>query len=297
MGADQLKGLGVAMVTPFTENGAVDYPALENIVDHLLQGGVDYFVVLGTTGETPTLNEDEISDIIALVKKKVAGRKPIVLGLGGNDTLRLVEKIKKMDFTGIDAILSVSPYYNKPTQRGLLAHFNHVADASPVPVILYNVPGRTGVCLHVDTTLELAKHPNIIGTKEASGNMEMIGQTIANKPDDFLVISGDDSLTVPMISMGGDGVISVLANAYPADCAEMINAAFSNDYTKASDMHHRFTPLMKELFTEGNPAGIKSLMWLLGLLENNNLRLPLVPGSEKLMTSIKSMLLESVNKI
>ena len=296
MGADQLRGLGVAMVTPFTENGAVDYPALERIVDHLLHGGVDYLVVLGTTGETPTLNEDEISEIIALVKRKVAGKIPIVLGVGGNDTLRLVDKIKKMDFTGIDAILSVSPYYNKPTQRGLLAHFQHVADACPVPVILYNVPGRTGVCLHLDTTLKLAKHPNIIGTKEASGNMELISQTIANKPDDFLVISGDDALTVPMISMGGDGVISVLANAYPAECAEMMQAARTNNYSKASVLHRRYTPVIKELFTEGNPTGIKALMSLLGLLDNN-LRLPLVSGSERLMATFKTMLLESVNKI
>lgn len=296
MGADQLKGLGVAMVTPFTENGTVDYPALERIVDHLLEGGVDYFVVLGTTAETPTLKKEEVSEIIALVKKKVAGRKPIVLGVGGNDTIALAEKIKSMDFTDIDAILSVSPYYNKPTQRGLLAHFNHIADASPVPVILYNIPGRTGVCMSVETTLELAKHPNIIGTKEASGDLDQVSQIITNKPDDFLVISGDDGLVVPMMSMGGAGAISVIGNAYPAETSDMIKAALNNDFAKAADIHRKFSPVVKQLFAEGNPTGIKALMSLLGLLDNN-LRLPLLSASDELMTSFKSMLLEPVNKI
>ena len=296
MGADQLKGLGVALVTPFTSNGTVDYPALDRLVDHLLEGGVDYFVVLGTTAETPTLKSDEISEIIALVKKKVAGRKPIVLGCGGNDTLGLIEKIRATDFTGIDAILSVNPYYNKPNQRGLLAHFNHIADVSPVPVILYNIPGRTGVCMSVETTLELANHPNIIGTKEATGDLDHIGQIIAQKPADFLVISGDDGLVVPMVSMGGAGAISVIGNAYPAETVEMVHAALDNNFERAAQLHRNLTPIVKLLFAEGNPTGIKALMSQIGLLENN-LRLPLVPASDELMASFKSILLESVNKI
>lgn len=289
MRADQLRGLGVAMITPFTQSGEVDFPALDSLVDRMLEGNIDYFVILGTTGETPTLLDHEILNIISLVKEKVDGRKPIVLGVGGNDTMRLVAKIKKTDFSGIDAILSVTPYYNKPNQEGLIAHYTCIADASPVPVILYNVPGRTGVALSVETTLALANHPNIIGTKEASGQLDGIGQLIALKPADFLVISGDDALAVPMISMGGAGAISVLGNAFPAECTQMINAALEDDFVTASKINSQFSQIYSALFVEGNPTGVKAILSLRGQIENK-LRLPLVPASDELICCLRDLL-------
>lgn len=289
MRADQLRGLGVALITPFTQSGEVDFPALDGLLDKMLDGNVDYFVILGTTAETPTLLDSEIQQIVAQVRGKVAGKKPIVLGVGGNDTMRLVSKIKKIDFSDIDAILSVTPYYNKPNQKGLVEHYTCVADASPVPVILYNVPGRTGVELSVESTLTLAKHPNIIGTKEASGQLDKIGQVIAQKPDNFLVISGDDALAVPMASMGGDGLISVLANAFPAECTQMVNAALSNDFETASQLNSRFSQIFSAIFIEGNPTGIKAILSLRGEIQNK-LRLPLVAASDELQACFKNLL-------
>ncbi|MEE0997588.1 MAG: 4-hydroxy-tetrahydrodipicolinate synthase [Paludibacteraceae bacterium] len=270
-------GMGVALITPFKEDDSVDFEALSRLLDYQLQNNIDYLVVLGTTAETPTLSEEEKSEIVQFVKDKVNGRVPIVLGVGGNNTRAIVEKLKKDNFDGIDAILSVVPYYNKPSQEGMFQHYSAIAENSPVPVILYNVPGRTGVNMTAETTLRLArKYKNIIGIKEASGNIVQMNDIIKNKPADFMVISGDDGITYPLITMGAVGVISVIGNAFPKEFSQMVRLALQGDYNSARIIHHKFTELFDLLFVDGNPAGVKCILSIMGYLENK-LRLPLVP--------------------
>lgn len=277
MGNINLRGLGVALITPFKPDFEIDYAALGRMVDHVLSGGVDYIVVLGTTGETPTLTAEERKEVRGFVKEKVAGRVPLVLGMGGNCTQALVNEIKATDFDGYWAILSVAPFYNKPSQEGLYQHYATIAKASPLPVVLYNVPGRTGVNITAHTTLRLAKDfEHICAIKEASGNFKQIEEIINNKPEHFQVISGDDALTYPLITLGAEGVISVVANAYPKEFGEMVRLCIDGNFQKALPIHYSFTKLYDELFVDGNPAGVKALLHKLGMIENV-LRLPLVP--------------------
>lgn len=272
-----LKGMGVALITPFKEDESVDYEALGRLVDYLLQNGADYLVVLGTTAETPTLTEEEKKKIIELVVTKVRHRIPIVLGVGGNCTKSVVDKLKNDNFEGIDAVLSVVPYYNKPSQEGIYQHYKAIAQATDLPVILYNVPGRTGVNMTAETTLRLAREfKNIIAVKEASGNITQMDDIIKNKPKDFNVISGDDGITFPLITLGAIGVISVIGNAFPREFSRMVRLALAGDYESARTIHHRFTELFSLLFIDGNPAGVKSMLSMMGFVENR-LRLPLIP--------------------
>jgi 4-hydroxy-tetrahydrodipicolinate synthase len=276
---NKFRGLGVAMVTPFKKDKAVDFEALNKLTEHLVSNGADYLVVMGTTGENPTISISEQLDILNEVKKVNEGRKPIVFGLGGNDTDAVVRKMKSVDWKGIDAILSVSPYYNKPNQEGVYRHFKAVADASPVPVIIYNVPGRTGSTISVETTLRLAQHKNIIATKEASGDMEHCMAILGQKPEDFEVISGDDSLTLPFLSVGMSGVISVIGNAYPKDFSQMVNYALEGNIENARYLHYKLLPLMTGIFMDGSPGGIKEVLASLDICETH-LREPLYPVSK-----------------
>ena len=277
MGRINLKGMGVALITPFKKDGNVDYTALSRVVDYQLQNGTDYLVVLGTTAETPTLTPEEQKEVIQLVITKVGGQIPIVLGVGGNNTHAIVQKLKSDNFSGIDAILSVVPYYNKPSQEGIYQHYKYIAEASPLPVVLYNVPGRTGVNMLAETTLRLAhEFDNLVAIKEASGDMTQIGKIIKHKPEDFLVISGDDGITFPLITFGAVGVISVIGNAFPKEFSRMVRLALAGDYANALTIHHSFTELFDLLFVDGNPAGVKSMLNMMGFIENE-LRLPLIP--------------------
>lgn len=273
----KLQGLGVALVTPFKADKSVDFESLANIVDHLLAGESDFIVVLGTTGETPALSAEEKLAIRDFVRRRVNGRLPLVLGVGGNNTMALVEQLNSDDFSGFSAILSVVPYYNKPSQEGIYQHYKAIAEASPLPVILYNVPGRTGVNMSADTTLRLARDfHNIIGVKEASGNFTQIEEIIKNKPARFNVISGDDAITFPLMTLGATGVISVIGNAFPREFGRMVRLCLRGEFDAALPIHFRFTELFNLLFVDGNPAGVKCTLHQLGLCENE-LRLPLVP--------------------
>ncbi|GHT74339.1 4-hydroxy-tetrahydrodipicolinate synthase [Bacteroidia bacterium] len=292
MGRINLKGMGVALITPFKSDGNVDYTALSRLVDYQLRNGTDYLVVLGTTAETPTLTPEEQKEVVQLVISKVNGQIPIVLGVGGNNTSALVQKLKTEDFNGIDAILSVVPYYNKPSQEGIYQHYKCVAQASSLPVVLYNVPGRTGVNMSAETTLRLAREfENVVAVKEASGNMTQIGMIIKNKPADFQVISGDDGITFPLITFGAVGVISVIGNAFPKEFSRMVRLALAGDYTSALTIHHRFTELFELLFVDGNPAGVKSMLCMMGYIENE-LRLPLIPTQITTYEKIRNVLQE-----
>lgn len=272
-----LKGMGVALITPFRDDETVDFPALARLIEYQIQNGIDYLVVLGTTAETPTLTEEEKQQIRTFVIEQVKGRVPIVLGLGGNNTRAIVESLKTMNFDGVDAILSVVPYYNKPSQEGIYQHYKAIASATKLPVILYNVPGRTGVNMTAETTLRLARDfDNIVAIKEASGNITQMDDIIKNKPADFMVISGDDGITFPLITLGAVGVISVIGNAFPREFSRMVRLALQGDYTSALTIHHRFTELFGLLFVDGNPAGVKCLLHAMGYIQNR-LRLPLVP--------------------
>lgn len=272
-------GMGVALVTPFDNNKDIDYPALERVVNHIVDNGADFLVVLGTTGETPTLSTDEKIAVAKYVKDKADGRIPLVLGLGGNNTAEVISQLKEWDLSGYSAILSVVPAYNKPPQEGIYMHFKAIAEASPLPVILYNVPGRTGVNMTADTTLRLAREvPGIIGIKEASGNLHQIQRLLREKPDNFTVLSGDDSLTYPLMTLGAQGVISVLGNAYTRDFADMVHLCLEGNYIEAVDYHYKFRDFIPLLFVDGNPAGVKYVLNKMGLIENE-LRLPLVPIS------------------
>jgi 4-hydroxy-tetrahydrodipicolinate synthase len=272
-----LKGMGVALVTPFKSDKSIDFEALGRLLEYQLKNSIDYLVVLGTTAETPALTADEKRQVREFVVERVNGRVPLVLGMGGNNTMGVVEEIKSTDLTPFKAILSVVPYYNKPSQEGIYQHYSVIAKASPVPVILYNVPGRTGVNMAPETTLRLAKEfSNIIGVKEASGNIQQMDEIIKNKPADFMVISGDDGITFPLLTLGAIGVISVIGNAFPKEFSKMVRLALEGDYERALAIHHRFTELFKLLFVDGNPAGVKCVLNAMGFIENE-LRLPLVP--------------------
>lgn len=271
------KGLGVALITPFCQDGSVDYDALSRLVEYQLDNGADFFCILATTGETPTLTREEKQNIKQLVVEKVRHRVPILMGCGGFNTAAVVEELQTGDFSGVDGVLSVCPYYNKPSQEGLYQHFKTIAAATSLPVVLYNVPGRTGVNLKAETTVRLARDcQNIVAIKEASGSLEQVDEIIKNKPADFDVISGDDALTFPMVSCGAVGVISVIGNALPKEFSKMIRLEFRGEYEAARKIHHRFTDLFGLLFIDGNPAGVKAMLHEMGFIENV-LRLPLVP--------------------
>ncbi|MDE5921424.1 MAG: 4-hydroxy-tetrahydrodipicolinate synthase, partial [Paramuribaculum sp.] len=264
-----LRGMGVALITPFKKDKSVDYQALARLLDYQIKNGVDYLVVLGTTAETPALSPEERRDIKQFVAERVAGRVPLVVGCGGNCTADVVKEAQNVDSSRFDAILSVVPYYNKPSQEGIYQHYSAIAEASPVPVILYNVPGRTGVNMTADTTLRLAAdHPNIVAIKEASGNINQMDEIIKHKSDSFSVISGDDGITFPLITLGAVGVISVIGNAFPKEFAKMTRLALEGDFDAARAIHHRFTDLFSLLFVDGNPAGVKCLLHAMGFIEN-----------------------------
>lgn len=291
----RFKGSGVAIVTPFKNDTSIDFSALGRVVEHVIGGGINYIVVLGTTGESVTLTKDEKKAVISYVIEAVNGRVPIVAGIGGNNTQEVINTIRHTDFTGIDGILSVAPYYNKPTQRGLFQHFKSIANCSPVPVIMYNVPGRTGCNLTADTCIELAKEcENIAGVKEASGDLSQIMKIIRGKPESFNVISGDDMLTLPVIAAGGAGVISVLANAFPAATAELVSNALKSNYKTAREIQLKYLEMIELLFTEGNPAGVKAMLAILNKCQNI-LRLPLVPVGRSTLTRIQKAV-EEVTK-
>lgn len=286
------KGLGIALITPFTSDGSVDYNALKRIIDYQLDNGADFLCILATTGETPCLTKDEKSAIKTLVVNRVKGRVPILMGCGGNNTRAVVEEIRETDWLGVSGVLSVCPYYNKPSQEGLYRHFKAIAEACPLPVVLYNVPGRTGINLKAETTVQLAEDcENIIAIKEAGGSLEQVDEIIKNKPARFDVISGDDALTFPMIASGAAGVISVIGNALPKEFSRMIRLEFNGEYEAARKIHHRFTELYSLLFVDGNPAGVKALLHEMGMIENE-LRLPLVPTRITTMQKMAEILKE-----
>lgn len=271
------RGLGIALVTPFCENGSVDYDTLASVIDYQLANGADFLCILATTGETPCLSADEHYKVKQFIVKQVAGRVPLLMGCGGNNTAAVVEMCKTYDMSGIDGLLSVCPYYNKPSQEGLYQHFKAIASATKLPVVLYNVPGRTGINLKPETTCRLANDcENIVAIKEASGSIEQVDEIIKNKPEGFEVLSGDDAITFHMIATGAVGVISVIGNALPKEFSRMIRLEFNGEYAAAQKIHHKFTELYSLLFVDGNPAGVKALMSEMGLLKNV-LRLPLVP--------------------
>lgn len=285
-----IKGMGIALVTPFKADMSVDYDALKRLVEYQVASGADFLAVLCTTAETPTLSAEERAKVKRLVIDVVHGRIPIVLGCGGNNTMAIVDELKNGDWRGVDAILSVVPYYNKPSQEGLYQHFMAIANASPVPVILYNVPGRVGVNMTAATTLRLANdNPNIIAIKEASGNFDQIDDIIKNKPRRFTVLSGDDGITFPLITLGAEGVISVIGNAFPREFAKMVRLALDGDYQNALTIHHRFKELFSLLFVDGNPAGVKAMLNAMGYCENV-LRLPLVPTRITTFEKIQAIL-------
>ena len=286
------KGLGIALITPFMEDGSVDYKSLIRLVEYQLDNGADFFCILATTGETPTLTQEEKQKIKDLIVDLVGGRVPILMGCGGNNTAAVINELQTADFRGIDGILSVCPYYNKPSQEGLYQHFKAIAGATKLPVVLYNVPGRTGVNLQAATTVRLAQDcENIVAIKEASGNLEQVDEIIKNKPADFDVISGDDALTFPMVSCGAVGVISVIGNALPKEFSNMIRLQMKGEYDGARKIHHRFTDLFSLLFVDGNPAGVKAMLSEMGFIDNV-LRLPLVPMRVKNVQRMSEILKE-----
>ena len=273
---NKFKGTGVALVTPFRKEGEVDFNALQKLVEFQIENGVNYLVVQGTTGESVTLTDEEKVSVLEYIIDVTKNRVPIVLGVGGNNTSNVVQQIKKFNSCRIDAYLSVSPYYNKPSQAGIVAHYGRIAQATDKPIILYNVPGRTGSNMTAETTLTLANtYANIIAVKEASGNLEQIMKIIKNKSSDFLVISGDDALTLPHIACGGDGVISVVANAFPKRFSSMVDYALKGDLEKAKPLHYELFPIIQQLFADGNPGGIKYVLKLISIGEDH-MRLPLV---------------------
>ena len=276
----RLKGMGVALITPFKEDGSVDYDALLRLVDYQLENGTDFLCVLGTTAETPTLTKEEKEKVKRTIIDRVNGRLPILLGVGSNSTQAVVDSVKNDDMTGVDALLVVVPYYNKPSQEGIYQHYKAVAEATDLPIVLYNVPGRTGVNMTAETTLRLANDfENIVAIKEASGNIAQMDEIIKNKPEGFDVISGDDGITFPLITLGAVGVISVLGNAFPREFSRMTQLALEGDYVNALPIHHQFAEMCNLLFVDGNPAGVKAMLSIMGMVENK-LRLPLVPARQ-----------------
>ena len=287
---DKIKGTGVALITPFNKDLTVDYVGLEKLVNHQVDGGIDYLVLMGTTGESAVLSKDEKQAVIAFCKKINNGRLPVVLGIGGNNTLALVAEIKATDFTGIDAVLSVSPAYNKPTQEGIYQHYKLIAEACPLPIILYNVPGSTASNMEVETTLRLANDfDNIVAVKEASGDMDQIMKIIKNKPNDFVVLSGDDGLTLPMIYMGAEGVISVIGQSHPKEYSDMVSFGRSGNKKIANQLHYKLYNFYGPLYAEGNPAGVKACLELLGICKSV-VRPPLVEASDAIKNEIKALL-------
>jgi 4-hydroxy-tetrahydrodipicolinate synthase len=293
MSESKFTGTGVAIITPFNDDYSVDYPALERVTEHCIQGKVNYIVVLGTTGESVTLSKNEKDEVVRTVIKASSKRVPIVVGIGGNNTMDVVENIKNANLNQIDAILSVVPYYNKPTQTGLYEHYKAISQVSPLPVIMYNVPGRTGVNMTAETTVRLAHDfKNLVGVKEASGSIQQVMEVMRDKPAAFDVISGDDALTFPMLPLGAVGVISVIANALPKEFAMMVEEALGGNYPLARKIHYSLLDIITGLFTEGNPAGVKAIMHSAGLIKNN-LRLPLTPVCDKHYQKLQDL----VNKI
>jgi 4-hydroxy-tetrahydrodipicolinate synthase len=288
-----MKGTGVALVTPFNEDFTIDFDSLAKLIEHCITGGLEYLVVLGTTGEGPTLSKEEKKKVFAFVAKQAAGRIPLVAGIGGNDTMEVIETMKSFDATGYTAILSVSPYYNKPNQEGIYLHYMELVKITPLPIIIYNVPGRTGMGISSATTLRLASASDkFIAIKEASGNPEIFMDILKDKPDRFSVISGDDNLTLPFMAVGMTGVISVIAQAYPGEYSEMVRLALAGNFAEASKLHFKLYDLMKAIFADGNPGGIKVLLQNLGICKNV-VRLPLAPVNkqveEKLLILAKAI--------
>lgn len=285
-----LHGMGVALITPFKEDESVDHNALVRMVDHLVENGTDYIVALGTTAETPALTGEEKQEITSIIVERVNRRIPVVLGIGGNCTREIISQIEHTNLKGIDAILSVVPYYNKPSQEGIFQHFKAITKASPKPIVLYNVPGRTGINMTAETTLRLAREfDNITAIKEASGNITQMDDIIKKKPAEFQVISGDDGITFPLIALGAVGVISVIGNAFPKEFSRMVRLALQGDYQNARIIHSRFAELFELLFVDGNPAGVKSMLHMMGFIENK-LRLPLVPTRITTFEKIRDVL-------
>lgn len=286
----KFRGTGVAIVTPFKNDSSIDFAALGRVVNHVISGGVNYIVVMGTTGESATLTKDEKKAIISYVVEVTDNRVPLVVGIGGNNTQDVINCIRHSNLKGVDGILSVAPYYNKPSQRGMLQHFKAIATSSPIPVILYNVPGRTCSNISSDTCIELAKQcENIVAVKEASGDMAQIMRIIKGKPDNFGVISGDDLMTIPIIASGGSGVISVLANAFPAPTSELVSFSLKNNFRSAREILLRYLEIIELLFIDGNPAGVKAMLSIMNLCQNN-LRLPLVPVNRTICTRIQKVI-------
>ncbi len=283
---NKFKGTGVAIITPFHREGSIDFKSFENLIEYQINGGVNYIVFLGTTGESVTLNQDEKNAVINFGIEIVNDRVPVVVGMGGNNTRQVVKDIKSTDFAGISAILSVSPYYNKPQPKGIFNHYKSIAGQSPVPVIIYNVPGRTGSDIDADTTLRIAHElNNVIAIKEASGNLSQVSRIINGKPDDFLVISGDDALTLPFMAIGGDGVISVIANAFPQEFSKMVSHCLENNYQAAREIHFKLFDLIESIYADGSPSGVKALLEIKGLAKNF-LRLPLAKINKGLYNQI-----------
>ena len=292
MAQNKFRGLGIALITPFRADGSIDEEALIRLVEFQIKGGADFLCIMGTTAETPCLTPEEKLWLRQTLVQRVAGRVPLLMGCGGNNTAAVVRELQETDWTGIDGVLSVCPMYNKPSQEGLYQHFSAIAKASPVPVVLYNVPGRTGVNMTAETTLRLARDfENIVAIKEASGNITQMDDIIKNKPEGFDVISGDDGITFPLITLGAVGVISVIGNALPRECSRMVRLALNGDYASALTIHHKFTELFKLLFVDGNPAGVKAMLHAMGMIENQ-LRLPLVPTRLTTMEQISAILRE-----
>lgn len=283
-----LGGTGVAIVTPF-KNGSIDYDALKKLINHIIDGGVEYIVSLGTTGETPVLSLEEKKSILQFTKETINGRVPLVVGCGGNNTHHVIEEIQQLPLDGVVAILSASPYYNKPSQEGIYQHYKHIAEASPLPIILYNVPGRTGRNMNASTTLRLAEIPNIAGIKEASGDMPQCMEILKGAPKDFLVVSGDDPLVLPQIACGMDGVISVAANAFPKPFSNMVRMCLKGDFKGAKELNDAMMESYNLMFAENNPAGIKAYLSVMGIIENE-LRLPGVPVASTLQKAIEQNL-------
>jgi 4-hydroxy-tetrahydrodipicolinate synthase len=291
----KFKGTGVALVTPFLADNSIDFESYKKIINYQIDGGIEYLLVLGSTGEAITISEEEQKELIAFAVKVINGRVPIMLGLSSNDTNALVKRIKRTDFTGIDSVLSACPAYNKPSQQGIFEHFKAIANVCPTPIFAYNVPSRTGKNIEVETTIKMAREiPSIVGIKEASGDAEQIMKIIKQKPAGFLVLSGDDNMAMPFIALGCDGLISVLANAFPKETSDMVRFALHNEFVKARELHYRLQNMIELIFAEGNPSGIKAVLNLKALCGKNP-RLPLVAASDKLMMQIEQEILE-INK-
>ena len=287
---EKFTGTGIAIVTPFTEDGSIDWTSYEKLIEYWIAGGVEYLVVLGTTGESATVHGKEKQEVFSFVQKQVAGRLPLVAGIGGYDTAEVISAFGEFDLSGYAAILSVSPYYNKPSQEGIYRHYKALDAAAPLPIIMYNVPGRTGMNVTADTQLRIAhdcKH--IFATKEASGNFDQFNQLLKYKPAGFMVISGDDPIALPMISLGAEGVISVVANAYPTGFSEMVRLALRGQYEAARSLHFRYTEIITSLFAEGSPGGVKAYLSEMGLCRNS-FRLPVAPVSDKMMARIRELM-------